>query len=272
MLTKVLTGIIGGFIMAVIIASDKMVVNICIAAASLIALSEMYTAVGLTKNISLTILGFLTSVAFTFDWLVESQYLSVVLFGYVFLLFIYYMVLNKTLKFNEISKMFFITIFVCYFFANVGFVRKLPLGQYYIWYVFIGAWVTDAAAYFSGTLFGKHKLWKELSPKKTIEGAVGGIAIMTLVFFGMAYIMQIKYGFNMNYYLVAAFGIVCGLFAEFGDLAASAIKREHNIKDFGALLPEHGGLMDRCDSLLFVAPAAYWFLVYLGPMMFGGGI
>jgi len=266
---KILTGVIGGTIMVVLIASDKIIVNICIAVASFIALTEIYTAVGLNKNISLMSLGLLTSVAFTFDWLVETGYLSLMLFAYVFILLLYYMGYHKSLSFSDISKMFFITIFVCFFFANVGFVRKLELGEYYIWFVFIGAWVTDAAAYLSGTFLGRHKLWKSLSPKKTIEGAIGGIIIVSLVFCGMAYLMQMKYGFNMNYYLIAAFGIVCGVFAELGDLAASAIKREHNIKDFGNVFPGHGGFMDRCDSLLLVAPAAYWFLLYLGPVMFG---
>ena len=117
--------------------------------------------------------------------------------------------------------------------------------------VFISSWVCDTCAYFTGKTFGRHKLAPVLSPKKSIEGSVGGVLGSALV--GVLY--GYLFGFMPGY--MALLCGIAGAISQFGDLFASAIKREHGIKDYGNLIPGHGGIMDRFDSVIITAPIIY---------------
>ncbi|WP_028829893.1 phosphatidate cytidylyltransferase [Proteocatella sphenisci] len=128
----------------------------------------------------------------------------------------------------------------------------------YIWLVFIFAWGSDTCAYFSGMFFGKHKLIPEISPKKTVEGSIGGIAgtvVMTLVF--------AKYFQEPNLMYFIPLAMIGSTVSQIGDLFASAIKREFGIKDYGNLIPGHGGILDRFDSILFTAPLTYYGITFI---------
>lgn len=150
-------------------------------------------------------------------------------------------------------------------------------GKYLIWLVIIAASGTDIFAYFTGTMFGKHKLAPILSPKKSVEGAVGGVigAVVLAIIFGM--ILR-KFGIEvvpnagnriaakLCNYIPLDFAIICGIasvISQFGDLLASGIKRYYKIKDYGNLIPGHGGVLDRFDSIIFVAPVVYMLAVIL---------
>ena len=128
--------------------------------------------------------------------------------------------------------------------------------------IFIGSWITDTCAYFSGMLFGKHKLAPTISPKKTVEGAAGGALGTMLVMTVYALCVKHFAAVNLNLPGVIILGILCGIFSQTGDLCASIIKREHGIKDFGHIMPGHGGVMDRFDSLIFVSPIVYYFISF----------
>ena len=137
-------------------------------------------------------------------------------------------------------------------------------GKYLVWLIVLSSWGCDTCAYCTGMLLGKHKLVPVLSPKKTIEGAVGGVAGSAV----LGYVYAGFFGQNMleitNPCLACA--LACGVAAvisQVGDLAASAIKRNHDIKDYGKLIPGHGGVMDRFDSALMVAPLVYIISRYL---------
>jgi phosphatidate cytidylyltransferase len=138
--------------------------------------------------------------------------------------------------------------------------RHIENGKYFIWLVFISAWACDTGAYFIGINFGKHRLTPKLSPKKSVEGAVGGT--LTAVAAGFLFGWALTY-FIPEYkglHLAIGGAIVCfagSVFAQFGDLTASAIKRYKDIKDFGKILPGHGGVLDRFDSVIFTAPVVY---------------
>lgn len=138
-------------------------------------------------------------------------------------------------------------------------------GVFFILLVFLCSWLTDGFALFAGMAFGKHKLAPKISPKKTIEGAVGGVVGNTLFCVGLFYVFKAKFNLSPTIKLweviVCAFALSC--ISIFGDLAASTIKRSHGIKDFGNLLPGHGGIMDRFDSSLFVFPSLYSLLVLI---------
>ena len=128
---------------------------------------------------------------------------------------------------------------------------------------FLGAWMPDTFAYFSGTLFGKHKLIPSVSPKKTVEGAIGAVVGCIISFLVYGLIVDYAAGLSVNYLTLAILAVLCGIIAQLGDLSASVIKREFGVKDFGNLIPGHGGIIDRIDSLIFVAPLVYYFLLYI---------
>ncbi|WP_295086551.1 phosphatidate cytidylyltransferase [Ruminococcus sp.] len=125
-----------------------------------------------------------------------------------------------------------------------------------------GAWIADTGAYFTGVAIGKHKLCPEISPKKTIEGLVGGI-VTTAVVYSVAF--SAYYGFTAKRVIIAFItGAVCAVIGTVGDLSASMVKRQIGFKDYGKIMPGHGGLMDRFDSVLFVLPTFYAFITLFG--------
>ena len=135
-------------------------------------------------------------------------------------------------------------------------------GKYLYLLTFIGAWVPDTFAYFTGVLFGKHKLIPDVSPKKTVEGAIGGLVFCVLAFVGFALVYNHfltpevgipENSFALPVVLMAAIGLVAGVVSMVGDLTMSLIKRHYGIKDFGKILPGHGGFLDRFDSVIAVA-------------------
>ncbi len=139
--------------------------------------------------------------------------------------------------------------------------RQFPTGKYLAWLPFV-AWICDTFAYFSGVAFGKHKLCPVLSPKKTIEGAVGGVigSVLAGVLFGYVYATFADPGMNVQRAVIsfAVITLVAGIISQIGDLIASGIKRDNDIKDYGNLIPGHGGIMDRFDSVIFITPAIYF--------------
>ena len=129
--------------------------------------------------------------------------------------------------------------------------NNFELGKIYVWLIFIISFATDTFAYFSGYLFGKHKLIPKISPKKTVEGSIGGIigSVVCCVLFG--------YLFKLDLVHMTVIGSIGSIVAQLGDLFASAIKRYVGIKDYGKLIPGHGGILDRFDSVILVAPFVY---------------
>lgn len=148
-------------------------------------------------------------------------------------------------------------VYIPVFLSHINLLSQM--GSIYIWLVFIFAWVSDTSAYFSGLLFGKNKLIPQISPKKTVEGSIGGVLGTVIVTVAFAMIFRMKdaplYP-NPMYFVPLA--IVGSVVSQLGDLFASAIKRELKIKDFGNIIPGHGGLLDRFDSILFTAPLTYY--------------
>ncbi len=140
--------------------------------------------------------------------------------------------------------------------------RILDGGVYLVWLVFICSWGCDTCAYLAGITMGKHKMAPILSPKKSIEGAIGGVAGAVLLGALFGYIFDSKMPFSDP---AVACAIICGigsLISMIGDLAASAIKRNHDVKDYGTLIPGHGGILDRFDSVIFTAPVIYYTVLF----------
>jgi len=145
-------------------------------------------------------------------------------------------------------------------FAFMKLILGLEYGRFYILFVFCGAFISDTCAFLVGSKFGKTKLAPDISPNKTIEGSIGGIIGVLAAFTILAIVGKYSLDINVNIVYWLFVGLVASVAGQFGDLTASAIKRYCKIKDFGNIMPGHGGILDRFDSLMFVAPIVYIFI------------
>ena len=165
---------------------------------------------------------------------------------------------------EEITGAFFGVVYVSVMLSCIYELRLIEDGVFLVWLIFISSWGCDTCAYCIGMLFGKHKMSPKLSPKKSVEGAVGGVAGAVLI--GVLYGLAVGSRIKAEEGHLLPFAIICGagaLISMIGDLAASAVKRNHEIKDYGNLIPGHGGILDRFDSVIFIAPVIYYLAVIL---------
>ena len=145
------------------------------------------------------------------------------------------------------------TVYVVASFASLLLLRRMDIGAYLFMLVFVGAWMTDSFAYFVGRFCGRHKLCPKISPKKTVEGAIGGWVGCIVCFLIYGFIIETFTDKSADYLLLILTGAVIGVVSQMGDLVASALKRRVKIKDFSNLLPGHGGVLDRFDSVMSVS-------------------
>ena len=143
--------------------------------------------------------------------------------------------------------------YAVYGLAALVILRDVQFGNYIYLLAFIGAWATDTGAYFAGVLLGKHKLIPEVSPKKTVEGSIGGIIGCCIGFAVWGFIVQAISGCTVYWLILMAYAVAAGVVSQIGDLVASYVKREKGIKDYGFIFPGHGGVMDRFDSVIAVS-------------------
>jgi len=174
-------------------------------------------------------------------------------------------VLYTNYNFVDIALTIFGFLYVAVFFSFIVFISNKQYGEYLVWIVFICSWGCDTAAYYSGRLFGKggiHKLCPKVSPNKTIEGSIGGLlgSVIGSTIYG--YVIS-KYGVPIELYHFVIIGVICGAFGQFGDLIASSIKRYVGAKDYSSLIPGHGGILDRFDSILFVSVVTFYYITFV---------
>lgn len=193
----------------------------------------------------------------------------------VFFMFAGYVADRKKLSFDKLAVMVTVSCLLPLSVTCLVSLRNMSSvhGICYVVMALMAAWIPDAGAYFVGTFFGKHKMCPDISPKKTVEGAVGGIIVTGIVFAVVGYCyrqIQLRTNgieFSVNYPAIMTMAVAAAFISMVGDLTASLLKREYGIKDFGKLLPGHGGVVDRFDSVYFVLP--YMMLVLNA---FGGKI
>lgn len=165
---------------------------------------------------------------------------------------------------DQVMAVFFCAFYPGVLFSFLYLTRELTWGVYLVWLIFISSWICDTCAYLTGMAIGRHKLAPVLSPKKSIEGSIGGVAGSALVGALFAWIFLLPLTNQPEtVWAVALISAAGAVISQVGDLAASAIKRDHQIKDYGKLIPGHGGIMDRFDSVLFTAPVIYYLSVLL---------
>lgn len=183
-----------------------------------------------------------------------SLLMKLAVFAFLCLLFAELLISRATLPFENVVITFFAGAVIPYCLTALVRLHGYPNGRGYILLPFVIAFLSDTGAYFAGLAFGRHKLAPIISPKKTVEGLVGGVvgAIIGVIIYCV--ILQKAFHFDVNYLYVPVYGILGSLGAVFGDLSFSAVKRQTGIKDYGNLIPGHGGILDRFDSMVVVAP------------------
>ena len=257
--SRLLTGLIMALFLIIVLLADSMVLQIIAFIAAILVLFELYKATAILKKGFLFILGFLPLAALFVN---SISTIGLLVYFYIAVLFAFMLVNNKRIRLKDIAAVFMLGFFVTFMIKHIIMLRQLELGGFLIWAVFVSACMSDTFAYASGRLFGRHKLCPVISPKKTVEGAAGalvGTMISMLIYGGVLTLFDL----SVNFALLAILGLVSSVFAQLGDLSASIIKRECQIKDFGSVLPGHGGFFDRFDSILFVAPIIYYAVILL---------
>jgi phosphatidate cytidylyltransferase len=250
----------------VLIFSQYLVYPIALSFLSICAVFELYRVIGVSHRWLVSIPAYVISVSFPIiSYFVPDEMRIVYLLsvaGVVFAYLLYLMCVavfsRGALTYSKLGEAFVSFTYAVISLTSLSTLRYLSAGMFCVMLVFFAAWGSDVMAYFVGSLFGKHKLIPEVSPKKTVEGSVGGIVFAVLLCMAYGYVASLisdalSLGVEVNYLSLALSGLVLSVISQIGDLVASVIKRENGIKDYGNLLPGHGGIMDRFDSVFAVA-------------------
>lgn len=232
-----------------------------VTAISLIGLFELYRVADLHKTPP-AVIGYISSVVL--DILILDGYYEYLILWLILTLMVMmacYVIAYPKYHTDQMTLLLFGLVYVTIMMSFIFKVRYLEGGILTVWLIFVASWGSDTCAYCAGKLFGKHKLPSKLSPNKTIEGCLGGIIGAALIGFLFAlafYRQETEYWWQF-----ALIGGVGSVISQIGDLTASAIKRNYNIKDYGKLIPGHGGILDRFDSIIFTAPLVYLLAILL---------
>lgn len=262
---RLISGIVLVILAVLIVGQGGILLYATTALISLIGLFELYRVMKIEKNV-LGAVGFLSALAYYgIVWLENGQeYVILLAIITLMVLMSIYVFTFPKYKTEEITVAFFGLFYVPVMLSYLYLVRVMQDGAYLVWLIFFSSWGCDTSAYCVGMLIGKHKMTPVLSPKKTIEGGIGGIVGAGLLGFIYGSIFGVHMQEFANPQITCAIACaIAGMISQIGDLAASAIKRNHNIKDYGNLIPGHGGILDRFDSMLFTAPAIYFALTFL---------
>ncbi|MBR2578935.1 MAG: phosphatidate cytidylyltransferase [Clostridia bacterium] len=268
---RIISGVTGALFAVFILffgQSHPMIINLITALIAALAANEMFAVMGISKIWiisvpSLIFCAFLPAFGYGIYWYI---------LWYVYSLWIFCtMILKPTLTLKQIVMCYAATILISVSFSCMILLRDFGkrYGCFFVLLALCIAWLSDTGAYFCGKFFGKNKLCPEISPKKTVEGFFGGISVSVLSTLLAAAIFDLftsPENIQINYFQITVMALIGALISVLGDLCFSAIKRKCGVKDFGSLMPGHGGILDRFDSVIFVVPYVYIF-VQIIPIM-----
>ena len=251
---------LAGLVVLVIVLSlfDTLVLNAAISIICLIAVNEFFNATKINENKLFAIVGYLVAVVIPFIPREGIDQLPILVLPYMGVLFCILLASHKTTRVEQMSMAFMMSLAIPLALTSAVYFRDTygsTIGLFYLILSLGGAWFSDTGAYFVGCGIGKHKMSPIISPKKTWEGAVGGVLICTIcmLLVGKGFELAVS-GFQVNYLVLALLAPLASVTSIIGDLSASLVKRQYGIKDFGNIMPGHGGVLDRFDSVLFVLP------------------
>lgn len=266
--TRIISGVLGAiFVFAVLVFNTHFVllINILLSIISFLSVSEVFNVMGISKVRSVTIPTFLFSIIVPLFNVFMVHQIS--LYVYTMVMFLV-MILSKSLKLKDVSLVYMMAVVITFSLSTIVALRDYgqEYGSFYVLLALSIAWFSDTGAYFFGKYFGKNRLCPNISPKKTFEGLLGGILVCVVS------VMAIGFTFNnfifpekshINYFVLFILGLLGSPISAFGDLCFSVLKRNCHVKDFGNVIPGHGGILDRFDSVIFVAPYTYLFLQFI---------
>lgn len=265
-LKRILSGVIGLPIVALILIFGNIyVIDVFFAIVAIIAIHEYFTSFK-EKYKPVKWIGYLSCLLIAFLHIIPKEYLLYIILLSVpiiiAILFIKVIISNMKTTVIDIMITFFGICYIVFFLSCIPLLHGMENGKYLIWFILMAAWGTDTCAYFVGSKFGKHK-FTEISPKKSIEGCIGGTMGAVIITLLYTFALNKLAGLEISYIYIALIGLALSALSQIGDLSASSIKRAVGIKDFGNLIPGHGGMLDRIDSIIFIAPFAYFLLTLI---------
>lgn len=261
MLTRILTSLVAICVLVpALIFSGTVAFPVAVGLVTLICLYEIFKCMGLHKRWALVIPPYLFGLMAPalFRYIEDTVWLGMLcmIAAALYLIYVFALVVwsHGALPFGNTLAATLMVMYIIAALCSILYIRDLePHGRYLYLLIFIGAWVTDTFAYFTGFFLGKHKLIEDVSPKKTVEGSIGGIFFCALSFVIFGLVIDTWFGGNANLLFLGISGVVISLIAQIGDLIMSVIKRHYGIKDYGKIFPGHGGMLDRFDSILAVS-------------------
>ncbi len=261
MKTRILTAVGMAVVgIPILIFSKYIVYPILLSLLALAAVYEMLRVLGTEKNYFISVPAYILATAWPIIayFFAEDYTLALILavamslFVYLIYLFFVAVFMQGELKYSAVSESFSSAVYIILSFTALSVIRYLENGIFFLVIILVAAWGSDVFAYFTGMLIGKHKLIPKISPKKTVEGAVGGIVFATLLMLLYGFIVSLTTNLTPNYIVLGLLGFFLSMASQVGDLIASLIKREHGVKDYGKIFPGHGGVMDRFDSVISI--------------------
>lgn len=261
---KRITSALLGFPLVVIILvfGNKYIVDIAFAVVAALSLHEYFNAFK-EKAHPVVWMGYVASALIAFIHIIPLEHaitiVSVLIPSAITILFLEVIITNMKINIKDIAITFFGICYIPLFIMFIPLIKGFVNGEMLVWYIFSCAWGTDIFAYIVGKWIGKHKFSK-ISPNKSIEGCIGGIIGAVLISLLFTSIFNTFFGMQFSYVYTILISIVLSIVGQIGDFAASSIKRYVGIKDFSNLIPGHGGMLDRIDSVIFIAPFAYMIL------------
>jgi len=268
LIIRIASGLAAILLVVVVMLFGREVFHIACVILAFIALNELFDAFGKKGYKPLKISGYLACICLilgsvgtwnrnVYRWLISIiNFIDVSAILYFALILMFAILVFGKGKFSvtDLSVTILCSFYVCFLFWRLMMLRNLPWGTYVVWFVIIGSIVTDTVAFFVGTLLGRRKKVFDVSPNKTIEGTIGGVLGCMAAFLIYGFTVFRVCAYEIPAWKLALMGFSCGVVSQIGDLAASAIKRFCDIKDFGKIIPGHGGVLDRLDSALVLAP------------------
>ena len=257
MKTRILVAAIAlPLLLVVVLVLPSVATAILVAAMSVVAVYELLIRAGLVRHVRIFAYSCLMAIAVSlWSWLGLPRALGMAcVLVYLCAIFIEMLAAHTELKLRTACVAIFGGLIIPYMLGALIRLRVMENGKFFILVAFLLTMIPDSGAYFVGKFFGKHKLCPVISPNKTVEGALGGIACTILFMLIYAVVLQLAFKFKVNYLFAAIYGILGAGASILGDLTFSVIKRQVKIKDYGNLLPGHGGILDRFDSTTVVAP------------------
>ena len=263
MVKRIITGVIAAALLAAVcIFANSIVFSVAFGLLALLGVYEMLGCIGARRNFAIALCSYaMTIIAVVLVHTVSRHSLYITayagtLFCVLLILFASAVFSDGRVSVDKVCIAFTTCAYIITGFVSIILLRDMRMGKYVYLLAFIGPWVSDTFAYFTGMLLGKHKLIPSVSPKKTVEGSLGGILFCIIGCIVYGYIVKAITGGETQFHIVflALLGLIISIVSQIGDLIFSLIKRRYDIKDYGFIFPGHGGVLDRFDSVIATAP------------------